>query len=125
MPDDVLTSIDEAIALWHGHGIDSLVRVTDDPSPELVLALQHGNPLSFGYYDYTAAKIELNDILPASEARTIVIAHELGHAFGLVHVAPETRASVMNPGNTKVAPNPSDAAALIKRWGACGTSDAP
>jgi predicted Zn-dependent protease len=49
-----------------------------------------------------------------------VIAHELGHAFGLVHVSPDTRPSVMNPGNTTVAPNDGDRAALEALWGTCG-----
>jgi hypothetical protein len=48
-----------------------------------------------------------------------VIAHEIGHAFGLVHVT--GRASVMNAGNIDVAPNAGDAADLSALWGACDT----
>ncbi|HEY5949139.1 MAG TPA: matrixin family metalloprotease, partial [Kofleriaceae bacterium] len=50
----------------------------------------------------------------------IVVAHELGHAFGLVHVS--DRPSLMNPGNVTTPPNESDRQALAGLWGTC---DAP
>jgi predicted Zn-dependent protease len=49
----------------------------------------------------------------------IVVAHELGHAFGLVHIDVATRASLMNPGNLTTPPTDADQRALEALWGAC------
>jgi len=46
----------------------------------------------------------------------LAIAHEMGHAFGLLHVTPEERPSVMNVGNVEIAPTPEDAAGVHACW---------
>mgnify|MGYP003345342596 CR=1 FL=1 len=46
-----------------------------------------------------------------------VMAHEIGHAWGLQHVPANVRPSVMNPGNLSLPPQPSDAAAV---WALAG-----
>ena len=48
-----------------------------------------------------------------------VIAHELGHAFGLFHVPASERISLMNPGNLTTPPTTADQAALAALWGSC------
>ena len=80
---DELAAIDAAIVMWQGHGVDSLVRIAD--VADLTVAFRAANPESFGYYDNTSATIYLNSVLPDDQLG-IVVAHELGHAFALVHV---------------------------------------
>ena len=55
----------------------------------------------------------------------ITIAHEIGHAFGLVHVPADQRTSVMNPNNLVVEPTAEDVDTLATRWGVCLASDHP
>jgi predicted Zn-dependent protease len=47
----------------------------------------------------------------------VTIAHELGHTFGLWHVHPSTRRSVMNPGNTTITPTERDVDSVRALWG--------
>ncbi|HVZ72595.1 MAG TPA: hypothetical protein VHJ20_09490 [Polyangia bacterium] len=76
-----------------------------------------------GVFDPASAAVFVNDDLAAEPAAlAVTIAHELGHAFGLLHVI--GRASVMNPGNLTITPDAADAAALVAAWGVCPT-DAP
>jgi hypothetical protein len=49
----------------------------------------------------------------------IVIAHELGHVFGLAHVEAVTRISLMNPGNVTTPPTAADQLTLEAQWGTC------
>lgn len=114
-----LASLDDALAAWRAHGIAALVRTAD--AGELAVEFEGGNPEEFGYYDGTAGTAYVNTSVVDPAQQTVVIAHELGHAFGLVHVASRDRASVMNPGNLTISPNDSDALAIAAR---CGTSDA-
>ncbi len=73
-------------------------------------------PLAF-FGIYESGGIAVNRGLGDGGERSIVVAHELGHVFGLVHVGDAT--SVMLPGNLRVPPGPHDAEALIALWGAC------
>ena len=74
---------------------------------------------SHGFYD-PSGQVLINDDLTARPL-AVTIAHEVGHAFGLVHVT--DRPSVMNPGNLSVEPNAGDVAALAALWGSCGASN--
>jgi Zn-dependent peptidase ImmA (M78 family) len=75
-------------------------------------------PGVFGFYDDVDVKLEISDAL-SDDQRAIVIAHELGHAFGLVHVAATERASVMNVANLRIAPTAADQLAVAALWGDC------
>jgi hypothetical protein len=89
-----------------------------DPIADAVpLHFQAAAPPSHGFFDPARGEIFINLDLE-SRPLAVTIAHELGHAFGLVHVT--DRASVMTAGNLDVQPNLGDVAALAKLWGACG-----
>jgi hypothetical protein len=105
-----------AIALWKSHGAPGLDA---GAGPSLPVHFQFAAPLFHGLYDDQHAAIYVNDDLTQVDTLSIVIAHELGHAFGLQHVSPDVRLSVMNPGNLDVAPTDDDRRALESLWGTC------
>jgi predicted Zn-dependent protease len=105
-------SIAAAEALWNAVGIASIGEAGGDALP--VIFTSHAAPDEFGAY--AGAAIYVADAVEG-DARTIVLAHEIGHAIGLVHVS--DRPSVMNPGNTTIAPSSADDAAVIALWGSC------
>lgn len=111
-----LASIDDAIAMWRADGIMQLSR---GDSGAISVVFRDGAAAIYGYYEDTAATIYVNLELTDPAERAVTIAHELGHAFGLVHVAANVRPSVMNPGNLTVVPDGDDAAVLASKWGSC------
>lgn len=119
--DDQLASIDSGLALWRAQGT-GLVR--GDP-PEITIAFRDAAAAIYGFYDDTTATVYVNIHLADDAQRAITVAHELGHALGLVHIAPAIRASVMNPGNLTIEPNDGDRVALARRWGSCNARNAP
>jgi hypothetical protein len=113
--DDQLASIDDAIAMWSTEG----VMLARGDTGEVTIVFRPASSAFYGFYDVTTATVYINNDLADPAQRAIVIAHELGHSFGLVHVSPNTRASVMNPGNVTIAPDDGDRAALAAIWGSC------
>lgn len=120
----------DAIALWRARGVPALT-VRDaaqrafTTAPSIVLEFDDAAPAFHGLYDDERAVIYVNRGLTHRAALSIVIAHELGHAFGLEHVT--GRASLMNPGNLTTPPNEEDEVALEALWGDCqdeATADA-
>jgi hypothetical protein len=108
--------LEDAIGLW---GLAGVVAGPVDGATIDVL-FEAANPAMHGYYDDEAGVIYVNTALDADPAaRAIVIAHELGHAFGLPHVDAAERASLMNPHNLSIGPTDEDAAALVALWGSC------
>jgi hypothetical protein len=69
-----------------------------------------------GLYDPERGQIFINTDL-AGHGQSVAVAHEVGHAFGLVHVSPGARRSVMNPDNLEEEPNAADVASLAGSWG--------
>jgi len=115
-----LASLDDAIEMWRTRGVMMLSR-TDalTSAPHVELRFQHAAANFHGLYDDAAGVIYVNDVLGDRRERAVTIAHELGHSFGLLHVAPEVRASVMNPANLTVLPTGDDEVALATIWGRC------
>lgn len=120
-----------AIELWN-RGASTRLTVSQaegdgaaDVSPgatALPLHFRKAAALSHGFFDPVVGEVLINQALSAP-ALNVVIAHEVGHAFGLFHVT--DRPSVMKPGNLDVAPTAGDVAELAKLWGTCAPTDQP
>ncbi len=105
-----------ALALWQSHGAPALGSTA---TGTVEVRFQSAAPLFRGLYDDHAGIIYINDDLSDPQTLAIVIAHELGHAFGLYHISVDVRPSVMNPGNVTVTPTDEDQRTLEASWGVC------
>ena len=102
------------VALWRAAGVTGF----DASAGEAIgVRFQTAAPAFHGFYDDTAGVVYVNTDVSDPGELAIVVAHELGHAFGLVHV--QDRTSLMNPGNLTTPPTDGDRAALATLWGAC------
>jgi hypothetical protein len=102
------------IALWRAAGVTGF----DAGAGETIrVEFQDAAPAFHGFFDAAAGVVYVNTDLTDPAELAIVVAHELGHAFGLVHV--QDRTSLMNPGNLATPPTDGDRAALAALWGAC------
>lgn len=118
---DERDGIDQGLALWNGAAAIGAVRVEQGQgaiSIEFVPSL----PAFFGRYYPETGRIFVNRDISDPHARAVVVAHELGHAFGLPHVPVESEASLMNPANTTVSPTDRDVERLRSLWGDCPSS---
>ena len=70
---------------------------TDAAGPSVPIHFQAAAPPFHGLYE--GGQVFVNDDLSGAP-QAVVIAHELGHAFGLVHVPTSARTSLMNPGQS-------------------------
>lgn len=104
----------DAQLLWRDRGAPALGLRAD---ATLEVVFEQGAGAFFGLYDDEEGIIFINSRIEDESALAVVIAHELGHAFGLPHITDRT--SVMNPGNLRVPPNDADQAALAALWGNC------
>ena len=126
------TGISGAVALWRDRGVAAFDVAPDDApaaDPTTASASTGALPIEIrfdaaastfhGVYDPATARVLINRDLTDPATLAIVIAHELGHVFGLAHIAPATRLSLMNPGNLVTPPTEADQGALEARWGRC------
>ena len=108
-----------AMELWAARGVATLALA----SPAAIeLRFEAAAPPFHGLYDDRTSVVYVNRSLTDPAALAIVIAHELGHAFGLLHVEQRERASLMNPGNLATPPTEADRRAVDALWGPCGAA---
>ncbi|HXI60005.1 MAG TPA: ImmA/IrrE family metallo-endopeptidase [Polyangia bacterium] len=116
--------ISAGIALWNRVAHSHLSMIVDGagstsaPGATVPINFQAAAAPSHGFYDAERGEVFINTDLTDSQ-RAITIAHEVGHSFGLAHVADSTRLSVMNPGNLDTPPTSDDVEALAALWGRC------
>ena len=108
-------SIESAIAAWRSRAGVELTTDEIEGAPHVAVLFRPAPLAFFGVYERDT--VVINRELSDDAARSVVVAHELGHAFGLVHVSDGS--SVMVPGNLKTPPGVVDEQALEKLWGAC------
>ena len=102
----------DAQTLWRDHGAPAIgLRA----GATLEVKFDDAAPAFHGLY--SDGLIYINRDITDRSTLSIVIAHELGHAFGLLHIS--GRDSVMNAGNLSIVPNDADREALSALWGTC------
>lgn len=113
--------IDGALVLWRDHGVAAFDAAPGAAAPGSTIDIQFADaPAAFhGVYDPAADRVLINRDLTEPATIAIVIAHELGHVFGLLHVSPAARISLMNPGNLVTPPTDGDRQAVEALWGQC------
>jgi hypothetical protein len=116
--------ISAGIALWNRAAHSRLSMIVDgagstsSPIPTVPIHFQAAAAPSHGFYDAERGQVFINTDLTDGQ-RAITIAHEVGHSFGLAHVAASNRISIMNPGNLDTPPTSDDVEALAAMWGRC------
>lgn len=115
-----IAAIDAALRVWNdaaGLALRRVARDSNGPVVEVTFAPSIAG--LFGHYDDELGTILVNRGIQDARRRALTIAHELGHAFGLLHVPTEKRVSLMNPGAPEVTPTPEDVEELRAIWGDC------
>ena len=114
-----LDGITGAVALWRERGVAAFDAAAGATSGAIEVRFDDAAAAFHGVYDPDQASVLINRDLTDTATLSIVIAHELGHVFGLTHIAPAERISLMNPGNVATPPTDADQQALEALWGAC------
>lgn len=110
-----LEGIRNAIELWRLAGLRSLTLDPDAGTQRVPVHFRDAPSMFHGIYEPRIGEVRVNTRMVA-RAMDLTIAHELGHAVGLAHIPHAERLSVMNPGNSTVAPTTDDERQLHTRW---------
>ena len=120
-----LDGVAAALALWRDRGVSAFdpasagAPVATASATVIAIRFDDAADAFHGVYDPPSATITINRAITDRPTLAIVVAHELGHVFGLAHVAAATRASLMNPGNLATPPTDADQRTLEALWGTC------
>lgn len=114
-----LAAVDDALEMWNQAGPLKLTRQPIADAPRLRVRFEKGAPFVNGYYSDETGEVTINRNLADHRERTITLAHEMGHAFGLRHVARSKRRSLMNSGNLQTMVTDSDVEHVLSRWESC------
>lgn len=116
------SGVEHAVELWSAALPAQLAIGAGPRAPDVLLVrFVGGDDVSYRamYWDAQGV-IEIHRERLAPSTYGVALAHEMGHAFGLFHVAAEERASIMNVGNVEIGPTPEDAAEVRALWPSCG-----
>ena len=116
--DDQRTGVSDAIAAWRDRGVTAFELDPVGPTA-IEIRFEQAAAAFHGLYDDQHGVVYVNQQIVDRAALAVVVAHELGHAFGLLHVDRDERESVMNPGNLSTSPNAGDQREVEALWGRC------
>lgn len=113
-----LAGVTAGLDLWNATSFVHLQL--DDASTSVPVRFADAPDAIRGVYDDRVGEVVINQRLaPTPDPLAVTVAHELGHAMGLLHVPLSERPSVMNPGNVTTVPTTADVAVLSAVWPAC------
>lgn len=119
LSDQEVASVELGLQYWRDAAGLELSTTSGAANAQMRVRFEEGAGFVHGFYDDQAAEVIINRNLSGQRARAVTLAHELGHAFGLYHVAADRRRSLMNPGNLDTVVTSEDVAALMARWDQC------
>ena len=119
-----VSGVEGAILAW-SEVLPTQLAIGTGAQSHDVLPLHFESGVSYRamYWDSLGVISVSRDLLDPADY-PVAIAHELGHAFGLLHVDTSERPSVMNVGNLTRGPTADDAAAVRALWESCGSAPA-
>jgi hypothetical protein len=115
-----IQAVDDAIALWRHQGV--VLTRGDGTGATLPIHFRPAATVFHGVYEGSIGEVFVNRLIPDPHQRAVTVAHEVGHALGLVHIDRSRRISLMNPNNLETEPTPGDRQALIQEWGPCAAA---